>query len=169
MTAPTTAPAVTLRPATPADEPVLYRVYASTRAEEMALVPWSAAEKEAFLRMQFNAQHRYYQEHYPDAAFDLILLSDTPAGRLYVDRWDGEIRIIDITLLPEYRNRGIGGALLHGLLAEADRAGKPISIHVEQYNPAQRLYRRLGFVPVDQHGIYFLMRRPAPPASSAGP
>jgi ribosomal protein S18 acetylase RimI-like enzyme len=148
---------ITLRPITPDDEALLYRIYASTREDEMNLVDWNDAQKEAFVRMQFSAQHSHYQQHYPDAAFEVILVNGQPAGRLYVDRWTKEIRIVDIALLPEYRNAGIGTAILKGILEEAAQAGKPVSIHVERFNPAMRLYERLGFSTVSENGVYYLM------------
>jgi ribosomal protein S18 acetylase RimI-like enzyme len=148
---------VTLRPIEPDDTAFLYQVYASTRQAELALVNWEEAQKEAFLRMQFTAQHRYYQEHYPDAAFQVILCDSHPAGRLYVDRWPDEIRIVDIALLSEYRGAGIGTALLRALQAEAAKIGKRVSIHVEQFNPALRLYARLDFSRIADRGVYYLM------------
>jgi ribosomal protein S18 acetylase RimI-like enzyme len=150
---------VTLRPIGSADEDFLAAVYASTRAEELAPVPWSDAEKAAFCRMQFDAQHRYYLEHYTGATFDVIQVGGEPAGRLYVARWPDEFRIIDIALLPAYRNAGIGSAILKDLLAEADRAGKPVTIHVEKMNPALRLYQRLGFREAGDVGVYWFLRR----------
>jgi ribosomal protein S18 acetylase RimI-like enzyme len=155
---------IDLRPAGPDDAEFLYRVYASTRSEELAPLGWSAEQTEAFLRMQFRAQDTYYRQHYPDAAFDVVLVGGAPAGRLYVDRWPAEIRIVDISLLPEFRRAGVGTALLTRLLAEADTAGVPVSIHVEAYNPARRLYERLGFVKARGTGVYDLMERlPVPP------
>lgn len=148
---------VGLRLATPADEPLLYAVYASTRAEELALVDWDASQKSAFVQMQFTAQDHYYHEHFADAAFLVIECNGTPAGRLYVARWPTEIRIIDIALLPQYRNRGIGSWLMGQLLAEAADAGKRVGIHVERTNPALRLYTRLGFQQVADEGVYLLM------------
>src|SRR5262245_11356372 len=109
--------AITFRPIGPDDEPFLYRVYASTRTEALAPLDWDAAPKEAFLRMQFNAQHRYYQEQFPDASFQIILADNCPVGRLYVQRRPEELRVIDVALLPEHRRAGIGSALLNDLLA----------------------------------------------------
>ncbi|MFW6077993.1 MAG: GNAT family N-acetyltransferase [Gemmatimonadota bacterium] len=149
-----------LRDATPDDRELLYRVYASTRREELAAVPWSGEQKDAFLRMQFDAQDRHYREHYADAAFHVVERHGEPVGRLYVARWPDEIRIVDIALLPEHRGRGIGTALLEALLAEADAAGSGVSIHVERFNRARRLYERLGFAEVEDRGVYLLMKRP---------
>jgi len=154
--------AVTLRPITEADHPFLFRLYASTREEELAPVPWTAEQKEAFLRQQFGAQHTWWQEHYTGARFDLVLVDGVPAGRLYVDVWEREIRIVDIALVPEHRGGGIGTMLLRRVFAEGDAAGKPVSIHVEVFNPARRLYERLGFAEKGQHGdVYILMERAA--------
>jgi GNAT superfamily N-acetyltransferase len=148
---------VALRPISPADRDFLRRVYAGTRAEELALVDWDDAQKDAFLTMQFEAQHAYYQENYPRAAFGVILLDHQPIGRLYLDRRADEIRIIDIALLPEHRRRGIGLAFLEAILAEGARAGLLVTIHVERFNPAMRLYDRLGFQTIEDKGVYLLM------------
>jgi GNAT superfamily N-acetyltransferase len=120
-------------------------------------VPWDEQQIAAFLRMQFDAQHRFYQEQFARARFDVIEMSGAPVGRLYVDRNEAAWLVIDIALLPEHRNRGIGSGILHALLQEAAEAGKPVRIHVEAFNPAQSLYRRLGFVPLAMQGIHLLM------------
>lgn len=157
---------ITLRPATDADMETLYTIYASTREWEMSLTDWSDEQKEAFLRMQFNAQHIHYVENYPTAAFQMILADAQPAGRLYLDEWPGEIRIVDITLLPNYRNGGIGTTILREILRRGAAAGKPVRIHVEQFNPAMSLYERLGFAKVGEFGAYNLMERPPDPVTS---
>jgi ribosomal protein S18 acetylase RimI-like enzyme len=146
-----------LRPIRPDDHAFLLSVYASTREQELAVLPWDAAQKAAFVRMQFDAQHAQYQENYAGASFDIILVDGHQAGRLYVLRGDEEFRIIDIALLPEFCNRGIGTRLLKGLQAEAAAAGKPLRIHVERFNPALRLYERLGFQPIADRGVYLFM------------
>ena len=153
---------VTLRPVAPDDLAFLKRVYASTREGELAMTPWNAEQKSAFVEMQFCAQDTDYRKNYPDARFDIILRDGTPAGRLYVHRREAEISILDITLLPEHRGTGIGGALLRELIAEADGASQPLVIYVEKFNRAQTLYRRLGFVEADDTGVYWRMVRPAP-------
>jgi ribosomal protein S18 acetylase RimI-like enzyme len=149
---------LTLRPVTAEDRPFLERVYASTRAEELAVVPWTDLQKAAFLRFQFDDQDRHYRQHYAQARFDVVLAGGTAVGRLYVDRSGSEIRLIDIALLPEHRGAGIGSALLGALIAEARREQKPLTIHVEHGNPAQRLYQRLGFrFTGSETGVYRLM------------
>jgi ribosomal protein S18 acetylase RimI-like enzyme len=153
---------VELLPVAAGDREFLCRVYASTRAEELAAVPWDEAQKAAFLRMQFDAQDRWYREQYPRATYEVVVIDGEPAGRLYLNRGDAEIRIVDIALLPDHRGNGVGTSLLRDLLAEADAVGKRVTIHVERLNPALRLYERLGFSVAEDKGVYlFLERRPA--------
>ena len=151
-------PGIHLRPITPEDQAFLFQVYASTRLEELAEANWDHEGLEAFLNMQFHAQHTYYQENYTDSSFDIILLDRQPIGRLYVARWETELRIIDIALLPAYRNRGIGQAILQDLMDEASGKGQMVSIHVEKNNPAMNLYTRLGFCQVGDAGVYWFMK-----------
>lgn len=148
---------IRLRTIEASDEGFLFDVYASTRADEMALVDWSAAQAGTFLRMQFEAQHTYYTENYRGAQFQVILYEGQPAGRFYVHRRAGEIRIMEIALLPEFRNRGIGTALVNEVLAEARSLKLPVSIHVERFNPALALYQRLGFRLKEDKGVYLLL------------
>lgn len=159
-----------LRPRGPGDSEVLYRIYASTRAEELAPVPWDEATKEAFLRSQFTAQDTHYRATYPHASYDLIVTGGDTAGaepsgeeilgRLYLDRGEHFWHIIDIALLPAHRGRGLGTRLLTQLLREADAAAKPVQIYVERFNPAQHLYARLGFRQLEDQGVYLLLERP---------
>jgi GNAT superfamily N-acetyltransferase len=148
---------LTLRPISSNDHGFLLRLYASTREEELAQVPWSDSEREAFLRHQFDAQARYYREHYPEASFGVVELDGVPVGRLYVARWADEIRIMELSLLPDHRGVGIGTRLVRSILDEAAREGKRGSVHVERHNPARRLYERLGFVPIADRGVYLLL------------
>ena len=151
-------PSITIRSSTDQDEEFLYQLYASTREEELAVTDWDEAQKEAFLRMQFATQHRHYQEHYTQTSFDLILADGEPIGRLYLARWAGEYRIVDIALVPRWRKRGVGTALIKDVLAEAGKQGLPVSIHVECFNPAQHLYYRLGFEKIADKGVYHLLQ-----------
>ncbi|MBT9314089.1 GNAT family N-acetyltransferase [Leptothoe spongobia] len=148
---------LTFRSITEADQPFLKQVYASTREEELAIVPWPEEQKQTFLEFQFNAQHTFYQNQFGDAAFWVIEQAGVPIGRLYLDRRADEIRIIDIALLPAYRDRGIGTALLNTILAVGQANNQPVRIHVEQNNRALNLYRRLGFVQIGGESVYYLM------------
>jgi RimJ/RimL family protein N-acetyltransferase len=150
---------ITLRPITDADMDFLHRLYATTREDELTQVDWAPEQKTAFVSQQFHAQHQYWQENYRDTSWDVILRDGKPIGRLYVARWAKEIRIVDIALLPEHRGGGTGTRLIRGLFAEGDASGRKVSIHVEIFNPARRLYDRLGFVQAGEHGVYLLMER----------
>ena len=147
---------VRLRPVEPSDRVFLVDLYASTRESELALVPWDVTTKRAFVEHQFTAQDAHYRTHYPGATLDVIEVDGQPAGRLYVHRGPSDIRIMDIALAPAFRGRGIGTALLNDLIEEAADGGRMLSIHVEQNNPARRLYERLGFEPAGEHGVYLL-------------
>jgi ribosomal protein S18 acetylase RimI-like enzyme len=151
-----------LRPITQSDQAVLCRIYASTRTEELRQVGWWTPEqKEAFLQFQFDAQHHYYQEHYPDAWFWLLLRKGEVIGRLYLQApaKGSSVCIVDITLLPAWRNQGIGQQLLLDIMEFATKRGKSITIHVESFNPALRLYKRLGFQTVDTtNAVYHLLK-----------
>lgn len=155
--APKSRTSVSLRTVEAADTPLLFAIYSSTRAEELAQVNWNDAQREGFLRMQFDAQSKYYASEYPGAEFQIILAASQPAGRLYLHRREREIRVMDIALLPEFRGRGIGTELLNDILVEARRTRRSVTIHVETFNPAQRLYARLGFRPIDTAGVYHML------------
>ncbi|CAN5588151.1 hypothetical protein BH10ACI3_BH10ACI3_21120 [soil metagenome] len=137
------SPNITLRRVTEDDREFLLAVYGSSRAAELAMVPWDDEQKRQFVEFQFEAQTRFYCEKNPAATHDVILFDAVPCGRLYVDRREDEIAIMDIIVLPEYRNRGIGTFLIEGLMAEAE--GRFIGVYVETYNPSQKLFRELGF------------------------
>lgn len=147
-----------LRPQTGGDRDFLYRLYSSTRADEMALVDWSEEQKRAFVQMQFEAQAKHYTEYFPAASFDIIELDGESIGRLYVEMLDDELRIIDIALLPDFRRRGIGAHYMHSLMRQAVDVGACVAIHVEKNNPAMGLYERLGFERVEDKGVYWFMR-----------
>jgi ribosomal protein S18 acetylase RimI-like enzyme len=147
-----------LRPETEADVPFLRRLYISTRWEELAsVVDWTDVQKIAFLDSQFDAQRSHYLSQYAGAAFDVLEAQGVPAGRLYLDRQADTLLVVDIALLPQWCGRGIGTALLEAMFAEARLSGKGVTISVEKFNPAQRLYRRLGFREYAEDDIYWFM------------
>ena len=145
------------RPATDADLVVLARIYASTRTEEVARTGWPEVQQKQFLRQQFEAQHAHYHQHYPDAQWLLIVQGIIPVGRLYLEDWPSQLRIIDIAFLPEFRGRGWGEAILRDLMDATAPTGRKVSIHVEKTNPAMKLYQRLGFVTIEDKGVYYLL------------
>lgn len=145
------------RPEAETDQAFLLGLYASTRQDEMDLVDWDDAQKSSFLQMQFEAQHQYYRQHFPNAQYLLVEQDGTAIGRIYLDRRSTELRLIDIALVPEARNQGLGRRLLLDLLDESRASCLPVRIHVEKFNPAMRLYLRLGFRAIEDQGVYELM------------
>jgi ribosomal protein S18 acetylase RimI-like enzyme len=153
---------ITLRDIEPQDEQFLLDVYASTRQEELARVPWSESQRDSFLRMQFLAQQSYYRERFPNADYKKILLNGMAAGRLYVLRDQNAINILDITVIPHQRNKGIGTTLIRELLNEATESGRRIQIYVETFNPSLKFFEQLGFCRIAEEGINYLLEwRPA--------
>jgi ribosomal protein S18 acetylase RimI-like enzyme len=149
-----------LRPREEADIAFLRELYAATREDELRPLAWPAQQKQAFLFDQFDKQHAHYLQHYPQARWWVVTHGGVPVGRLYVARTERDLRIMDVTLQGAHRNRGLGTALMRALLEQAQAAGVPASLHVEPFNPALRLYRRLGFVHVETRGVYLFMERP---------
>ena len=139
----------------------LKKVYFSTREEELKQVPdWSDEMKIAFLTQQFEAQHNYYQKNYVGAAFYVIEKNNEEAGRLYYqENFEDGIRIIDIALLPKFQKKGIGSEILKGIFERAKQIEKDVTIHVESFNPAMKLYKRLGFKKISEtNGVYHLLQ-----------
>jgi ribosomal protein S18 acetylase RimI-like enzyme len=146
-----------LRPEQAQDEPFVYGLFAQTRAVEAAQLPLSPTQREFFLRQQFQLQAAHYRRCFPGASFSIVDLDGCSIGRMYVDRPGHDIRLIDITLVPDCRNQGIGRGLLACLLSEARNAGQAVRLHVERGNAALRLYQRLGFREIQDKAVYLEM------------
>ncbi len=156
-----------VRLAVPTDELFLYQLYASTRAAELAVYGWARAQQEAFLQLQFRAQKQHY-EAYPNTTHYIIEHTDQVFGKpetraighVLTARPGGaqnEIRLVDISLLPEQCGNGIGTAMLQWLQAEARLNHQPLRLHVAPENPARRLYERLGFQLIEARGSHLFM------------
>ena len=152
----TTTLAFALRPALPADVDFEHFLYASTRDD---LRPLGPEVFDGLVGMQFRAQSMSIRLDHPQADRKIVVVDDSPAGRLIVDESGEQIEVIDMALLPEYRGQGIGTSLLRGVLAHADRMGRAILLHVEKQSRAVRLYERLGFLISGETGLYFEMSR----------
>jgi ribosomal protein S18 acetylase RimI-like enzyme len=154
-----TPPRVTLRPVAPPDEGFLLHLYATTRADELARSGLDTAQRDAFLRGQYQARRTHYALHYPGAEHCVIIAEGHDAGSWMVHRTPTEILLVNIELLPEHRSQGLGTALLGNLIAEAKIACLPLCLSVHEENRAAiRLYRRLGFDPCGNENGYLKMR-----------
>ncbi len=150
---------LTLRLESDDDIPFLRDLYATTRAAELARVDWTDAQKQAFVTQQFTAQRTHYRLHYPGAAFLVIERDGIRIGRIYIQRVAAEVRLMEVTFEPACRGQGLGSALFQRLIDWSDRLGLPMTLHVEPFNPAMRLYQRLGFVSREERGFYHFMSR----------
>ena len=146
-----------LRPSLPEDREFLFRLYASTREEELRPFGWNPAQQEAFLRMQFNAQQQWYLATYSTAENQIIEKDHEPIGRMIVQREHGTCSLLDISLLPKHRGQGIGGEMIRALIKECEESGSVLKLQVLNTNPAQRLYTRLGFIKTGEDQIYTQM------------
>lgn len=161
LTADLAAKGVALRPCRDSDADFLCDVYVASRWDEMTPAGWPAETTLAFLRDQYRLQDLHYRKYYADAAWCVIEIGGERAGRLYVLLTDRDLRVVDIALMPAFRNRGVGRALLEAIQGEAATYGAiKVSVHVEQSNPATRLYERLGFRVVETRGPYRLLEWP---------
>ncbi|MEA3018463.1 MAG: hypothetical protein QOI38_3185 [Sphingomonadales bacterium] len=148
---------ISYRPVEDDDLPFLAEVYISTRREEVAQTGWPAEQQDAFLRHQHEAQHAHYMNAYRNAEFLVVERDGRAIGRLYLYESASEMRIVDIALLPEARGSGIGEAILRDIGEDVASRGKAVAVHVEKFNPARRLYERLGFAAIEEKGVYDLM------------
>lgn len=151
-----------LRPEADEDTPFLMALYASTREAELApITGWSTEQKQAFLAQQFGAQRHHYRTVLNGCVFEVIEHDGSPIGRLYLEERVTQVHIVDIALMPEWCGKGVGSLILNALIEVASARGKGVGIFVERYNPALRLYRRLGFTEICDTDVYLEMERVA--------
>jgi ribosomal protein S18 acetylase RimI-like enzyme len=150
---------VALGNAIPGDMEFLFRLYSDTRRREVGAWGWPPVQQDMFLRMQFEAQRRSYQAAFPAALDRIVFLDGSPAGRMMIAREPAGMHLIDIALLEEHCNRGVGTYLLRQLLEECDARGDTLRLHVRRGNPAIRLYLRLGFLETGADEMYVQMAR----------
>ena len=153
----------TLRPVIDTDEAFLYRLYEATHGQQFALLPLAPSQREALVRMQFDAQRHGYRQQYPASQDAIILAQDKPCGRVWLDFSQPEyLHLLDIAILPEYQGTGLGTAVLQQMMEQARHARKPMHLHVARLNVgAFHLYCRLGFEVTAEDEVYWeLMWRP---------
>ncbi len=149
--------AITFKAISSKDMAFLSSLYATTRWQEVLQAPWSHQQRVDFLQQQFDAQHTHYQSHYPNAEYLLIVKNNERIGRIYLDRDETSICLIDIALLPAFNKKGIGTRILKLVLNEAQNSHKKVVIHVEKYNPAYQWYIKHEFVQIEDKGVHQYM------------
>jgi ribosomal protein S18 acetylase RimI-like enzyme len=154
------AGAVRLRPERADDRDFRFALFCASRPPEWASLPFPAELLGQLMRQQFEAQTRGYAGQFPNGRFDIVELGGAAIGRIVTDRPGDRLHLVDIALMPQWRNRGIGTAILEALIAEAIAARVPVRLQVATSNdPSLRLYRRLGFEPLAQTPMHIEMER----------
>ncbi len=150
-------PGISFKAMSDADMAFLAELYRTTRWDEVMQAPWDDEQRCNFLKQQFEAQHKHYQNHYPHSDFLIIFKDEEAIGRIYIDRDKNSICLIDIALMPQFKNKGLGSKLLKELLFEAQQTQKKVVIHVEKFNPAYQWYVKHGFHQVEDKGVHQYM------------
>jgi GNAT superfamily N-acetyltransferase len=154
------APAgLALRETTQADRPFLKSLYRELRAAELAQTDWARDKRETFADDQFEKQDAWYRSNYPGAVFMLIERDGIPIGRLYLSEGGSELRLMELTLASTVRGKGLGTSIIKALIEREQARGLAMTLHVEWFSPAKRLYERLGFTAGEPNGIYLPLRR----------
>jgi GNAT superfamily N-acetyltransferase len=146
-----------LRPCVASDDAFLYDVFATTWASEVAALPNQNLARHV-LRIQHIAQERRIAGRYPGHQRFIVLQDGEPAGRLYVHGDAESMHVIDLTLMPRFRDRGIGSRILRDLFEVAAVDRHAVTARVDRRNrAATELYSRLGFklVAVDDVDHHF--------------
>ena len=155
---------VELREAAVADQSFLDELLFQTHAEPLA--HFDEHRRHLLATMQMQAQERQYRSDWPQARHDIILVNGKPIGRVLVNVGHDAWRLVDISLLADFRGRGIGGAIIGRLLDDANSARLPLRLVVSKHNPARRLYDRLGFSIIDGNATHDVMEKPPASGSS---
>lgn len=149
---------ITLRPATPDDEPFQQALFVSWKAPELFLDLLPEDMRAPLLAMQWPIHRDGLATSFPAARREIILVDGTPAGAWAVERTAHAIHLREIALMPEYRGKGLAQSLIARLQAEAQATHQPLRLHVSRMNlPALSLYTRLGFQPEDDGGAQLPM------------
>ncbi len=146
-----------LRDAQPSDYEFLAILYATTRSDELDRAGFPLDQRVAFCRMQFEAQQRHYRLYFARARDQIVMLDDHVIGRILITRAPDEVFLVDIALMPEYRNQGIGSHLVANLIAESKSNNCPLRLYAEKNSRAQTLYLRFGFNVIGDEGVHELM------------
>jgi len=146
-----------LRPAAEADRDFLFALFCSERQHQFVHAAWSEEQTRQLLRMQFEAQRRYYGSQFPSAVHSIVLLNGEAVGQLYLDRQMDQFVVVDFALAREFRRLGIASKIIASMQVDAAAEGKRITGHVDRTNPATQFWQRLGFHLTGEDSLYFKM------------
>jgi len=148
---------ITLRPATEDDREFLLALYQSSRGDDLRGLEWDEERIGEFLEMQYEAHQKFLTNDHPDIQDQIVLATGAPVGHLAVEQRTEEIRLVDVSLLPEHRQRGTGTLLIQELQTQAAAARRPLRLQVIRFNRAVNLFERLGFRRTSETGTHFQM------------
>lgn len=146
-----------LRPVTNDDQEFLYRLFAETNANTFEAAGLDRQQIDSLLRMQFQAQHQQYQQSFPNSEDFVIESGRECVGRLWLCEHEPDFRIVDIRLLRDFQNRGIGSQVIRHCIQQAETQRKDLRLSVANNNPARHIYERLGFQGQQTNGIQLEM------------
>jgi ribosomal protein S18 acetylase RimI-like enzyme len=138
-----TTPRTSLRPSTPADADFLRNLFTVDKAAEFAAQGLPETVYQPLIDMQYRGRTATFSAQHPRAATWIIESEGIAAGQYTLEETPQGSRLIDLAILPEYRNHGLATGVLQQLMREAATAG--LALRVNKGNPAVRLYTRLGF------------------------
>ena len=145
---------LTLRPSRADDQEFLYRLFCSVHSEKLNLALLSVEERNRLIGLMYQGFAGHYSTIGPAADDRIVLLNNECIGRMILLQTREEIRLADLAILPQYRQRGIGTALIGQLQTESLMSNRPVRLHVARFDRASRLYQRLGFYKIDVEGPY---------------
>lgn len=143
---PSLPPDLALRNSNEHDKAFFTALYASTR-EDLRQIPLPEAALQQLIQMQQDVHEKGQSQNYPRAEYLTLVYQDQAIGRLVIDEQKPDLRLIDISIIPQQQKRGFGAAVIRLLQHRATASGCKMSLAVFQQNQAAlQLYTRLGFV-----------------------
>jgi GNAT superfamily N-acetyltransferase len=107
-------------------------------------------------------QRNFHEPRFRDTPFSRIMYNGQAVGTIALTALVDHLRLDEFYLLPAYQGQGLGTRILNHCLAIADTCGMPLRLRYLKWNPVGSLYRRHGFMVIDETEIHFIMERVNP-------